>query len=87
MSATETITFTSRGQMVLPSRLRHEYHIQKGTRAIVVPTPNGILIQPITKHTIASLHGILKAKPGSPSLREEWARHKTNERKREDTKA
>ena len=48
------------------------------------PTPDGILLKPVTRHTIAKLHGILKRKPGQKPLTEEWAEHKREEKELED---
>ncbi|MDB6017860.1 MAG: hypothetical protein JWR19_2349 [Pedosphaera sp.] len=76
---TDTITFTVKGQVVIPRWLRKEFDIEEGTRAIVTTTPDGILLKPVTRHTIARMHGILKRKPGEKPLAEEWAEHKKRE--------
>ena len=42
MSATihaETVNFGTKGQVVIPRRLRREFEIEEGTRATVVATP------------------------------------------------
>lgn len=77
---TDTVLFTTKGQVVIPARLRRQYHIENGTRAIVEATPDGILLKPVTKHAVARLRGILKRKPGEKPLAEEWAEHKRKER-------
>jgi bifunctional DNA-binding transcriptional regulator/antitoxin component of YhaV-PrlF toxin-antitoxin module len=47
----ETVYFSIKGQVVIPRRLRKEFEIEKGTRAYVQATPQGILIKPLTaKH-------------------------------------
>lgn len=76
---TNTVSFSAKGQIVIPAWLRREFQIELGTKAIVESTPEGILLKPVTRHTIAKLHGILKRKPGSKSLAEEWAEHKAEE--------
>ena len=81
---TDTIVFTAKGQVVIPARLRREYQIQPGTKAIVQATPDGILLKPVTRRTIAKLHGILKRKPGEKPFAEEWAEHKRDEIELED---
>jgi AbrB family looped-hinge helix DNA binding protein len=81
---TDTVLFTAKGQIVIPSWLRKEYQIEAGSKAVVQQTPDGILLKPITRHTIAKLHGILKRKPGDKPLAEEWAEHKREEKKLED---
>lgn len=77
---TDTVLFTTKGQVVIPAKLRRQYHIENGTRAIVEATPDGILLKPVTKHAVARLRGILKRKPGEKPLAEEWAEHKRKER-------
>lgn len=57
---TDTISFTVKGQVVIPRWLRNEYEIEKGTRAAVYPIGEGILIIPITAKHIKSLRGSLK---------------------------
>ncbi|MBI2435367.1 MAG: AbrB/MazE/SpoVT family DNA-binding domain-containing protein [Candidatus Hydrogenedentes bacterium] len=79
-----TITFSSKGQVVIPSRLRREFDIQPGCRAIVEATPEGILIRPITPNAIDMLHGILQPAPGEASLEEVWAEHRREERALEE---
>jgi AbrB family looped-hinge helix DNA binding protein len=78
----DTVRFTAKGQVVIPARLRKRYHIEDGTRAIVTPTPEGILLQPVTRHAIDRLRGILKRKPGEPPMAEWWVEHKRQERER-----
>ena len=84
--ASDTVWFTTKGQVVIPARLRRQFHIENGTRAIVTPTPAGILLQPVTRHAIDRLRGILKRKPGTQPLAEEWAEHKREEQELEDRK-
>lgn len=83
---TDKVLFTAKGQVVIPAWLRREFHIEVGTKAIVQATSDGILLKPVTRHTIAKLHGILKVKPGDKPLAEEWAEHKFRERQLEDRK-
>jgi AbrB family looped-hinge helix DNA binding protein len=61
-SPTETVQFTSKGQVVIPARLRRQFQIEDGTKASVTTTPDGILIRPITRSYIKSLRGSLKGK-------------------------
>jgi AbrB family looped-hinge helix DNA binding protein len=80
----DSVWFTTKGQVVIPKRLRKLFHIVDGTRAIVTATPEGIVLKPVTKHAIARLHGILKRKPGGKSFAEEWAEHKREEKALEE---
>jgi AbrB family looped-hinge helix DNA binding protein len=56
----ETVSFGTKGQVVIPRRLRREFEIDAGTKAAVVATPEGILLRPITRPYIKSLRGSLK---------------------------
>jgi AbrB family looped-hinge helix DNA binding protein len=56
----ETVNFGTKGQVVIPRRLRKEFEIEEGTKATVVSTPEGILLKPITRTYIRSLRGSLK---------------------------
>jgi AbrB family looped-hinge helix DNA binding protein len=82
----EAVWFTTKGQVVIPLRLRKQYHIEEGTKAVVEATPEGILLKPVTRHSINRLRGILKRKPGGKSLAQEWAEHKGEERELEERK-
>lgn len=55
----DTVSFGSKGQVVIPRRLRKEFEIEDGTKATVVATPEGILLKPITRSYIRSLRGSL----------------------------
>jgi AbrB family looped-hinge helix DNA binding protein len=64
----ETVQFTTKGQVVIPARLRREFEIEEGTRASVTATPEGILIRPITRSYLKSLRGSLKGRGVMKSL-------------------
>lgn len=78
----QPVTFSSKGQVVIPRRLRKLFHIEEGTRAVAEATDEGILLKPINAASIARGYGLLR-RPGRP-LSAEWAEHKRNERKLED---
>ena len=56
----DTVSFGTKGQVVIPRRLRREFEIEDGTKATVVCTPEGILLKPITRSYIRSLRGSLQ---------------------------
>jgi AbrB family looped-hinge helix DNA binding protein len=85
-SRTDTVWFTTKGQVVIPRRLRQEFHIEEGTRAVVEATREGILLKPVTAATIRRARGILKRRTGQKPLAEEWAEHKKQERELEETR-
>ena len=61
----DTSTVTTKGQLVIPARLRRKYSIRKGTRVTFIEDDNRLILQPITDEFIKRLRGSLK---GGPSL-------------------
>ena len=41
----EVTTVTSKGQITIPSRLRKEFGLEKGTKLLVVPTDYGLVLK------------------------------------------
>jgi AbrB family looped-hinge helix DNA binding protein len=83
MNATEaanSVKFTTKGQVVIPLRLRKQFHIEEGTRALVEATADGILLKPVTAASIRRLRGILKRPPGEKPFAQEMADHKRAEK-------
>lgn len=56
-------TVTTKGQMIIPARLRRKYGIRKGTRVAFVEEAHRFIVQPITREYINSLCGSLKGDP------------------------
>jgi AbrB family looped-hinge helix DNA binding protein len=83
----DTVWFTTKGQVVIPLRLRKQFHIEDGTRAIVTATTDGILLKPVTAALIKRGRGILKRKPGDKPFADEWPEHKKQERELEERHA
>ena len=81
---TDSVWFTTKGQVVIPAWLRKEFHIEDGTKAVVQATPDGILLKPVTAALIKRGRGIIKRKPGDQPLVEEWAAHKKEEKELEE---
>jgi AbrB family looped-hinge helix DNA binding protein len=86
MSDTETVSFTVKGQVVIPRRIRREFEIETGTKAVVQSTPEGILLKPITGAAIKRARGVLKRKPGEQPFRQWWSEYKKEERALEEAK-
>jgi AbrB family looped-hinge helix DNA binding protein len=78
------VRFTAKRQIVIPARLRKQFQIEAGTKAIVEATADGILLKPVTAASIRRSRGIIKRKPGGKSFAEEWAEHKREEKELED---
>jgi AbrB family looped-hinge helix DNA binding protein len=73
---TESITFTTKGQVVIPAAIRRMFGIEEGTKGAVTVTEDGILIRPITKAYISGLRGSLKHLPLMEKLAEDRARER-----------
>ena len=82
----ETVSFTVKGQIVIPRRIRREFEIENGTKAVVQATPEGILLKPITGAAIKRARGLLKRKPGEKPLRQWWSDYKKEEKKLEEAR-
>lgn len=80
----DAVCFSVKGQVVIPHRLRREFGIEEGTRAVVQATAEGILLKPVTKVRIQRLCGILKRKPGAKPFAQEWAEYKAGEKALEE---
>jgi AbrB family looped-hinge helix DNA binding protein len=53
-------TVTTKGQLVIPSKLRRKYGIRKGTLVAIVEEENRMILQPLTPEFIRGLRGSLK---------------------------
>jgi AbrB family looped-hinge helix DNA binding protein len=87
ITKTDSVWFTTKGQVVIPAWLRKQFHIEDGTKAVVQATSEGILLKPVTAALIKHGRGILKRKPGDKPLAEEWAEHKKQEKELEERHA
>jgi AbrB family looped-hinge helix DNA binding protein len=86
ITKTDSVWFTTKGQVVIPSWLRKQFHIENGTKAVVQVTPEGILLKPVTRWAVQRGFGLLKRKPGDRPFAEEWAEHKREELELEEAK-
>jgi len=55
----ETSLVTTKGQVVIPFRIRKRLKIKKGTKIGFVEKENEVIIQPLTKEYVQSLRGSL----------------------------
>jgi len=62
---TEVSTVTTKGQLVIPSKLRRKFGIQKGTQVAFMEEDHRLILQPLTPEFIRSLRGSLKGEPSA----------------------
>ncbi len=55
----ETTVVTTKGQIVIPSRIRRHYGIKKGTRVCLIERNGEIILKPITREYLEKMAGIL----------------------------
>jgi AbrB family looped-hinge helix DNA binding protein len=58
----ESSTITSKGQLVIPSKLRKKYKIKEGTKINFIEESDGIKLLPITAELIRENIGFLGTK-------------------------
>ena len=80
----ESATITSKGQVVIPARLRRKYGLKEGTRLNFIEEEGRFVVQPVTKEFIDTFCGIFKLKPGEKSAVQEHLEDRAAERARED---
>ena len=61
----ETSVVTTKGQLVIPARLRRRFGIKKGTVIAFAEDDGRIIVQPVTREFIRGLRGSLKGEPSA----------------------
>ena len=61
----ETSVVTTKGQLVIPARLRRRFGIKKGTMVTFVETAGHIIVQPVTREFIRGRRGSRKGEPSA----------------------
>ena len=74
---------TSKGQLVVPARLRRRYGIKPGTKVCFIEREKEIVFQPVTKEYIRSVCGMLRA---GTSTTEELLKERAKDKEREEAK-
>jgi len=78
----ETSILTSKGQLLIPKRLRNKYGIKSGVKVAFIETPSGVVLKPMDENFFNQFVGMLKEE--APSLEEykAWKKEeKINEEK------
>lgn len=78
----ETAILTSKGQLLIPKRLRTKYGIKSGSKVIFEETDKGVLITPMNEQYFKSFAGILK----TGNLAEDMKKMKKEEKTLEEKK-
>jgi len=74
----ETSVVTTKGQLVIPARLRRRFGIKKGTVVTFVEDAGRLVVQPVTREFVHSLRGSLKKEPSAlAALLEDRQRERT----------
>jgi AbrB family looped-hinge helix DNA binding protein len=55
----ETSVVTTKGQLVVPSKIRKKFNITKGTRVAFIEQNGKLIIQPLNRNYFDALAGIL----------------------------
>jgi AbrB family looped-hinge helix DNA binding protein len=79
----ETSTLTSKGQLLIPKRIRNKYRIKAGVKVVFVETDEGLLIKAMDQEYFEQFAG--KFKDSLPSS-EELKRIKQDEKELEEKK-
>ncbi len=53
-------TVTTKGQLVIPSKLRRKYGLRKGTLVAIIEEESRIVLQPLTAEFVRRLRGSLR---------------------------
>jgi len=73
---TDTISFTVKGQVVIPQWLRRQFDIATGTRAQVYAEGDHIVLKPLTAKRYDKLQGSLKGSGVLEALMEDRKRER-----------
>lgn len=74
---------TTKGQLVIPARIRRKLGIKPGTKVCFVEREGEILFQPVTKEYIRSVCGMLKS---TTSVTQELLADRKKDKEREEAK-
>jgi AbrB family looped-hinge helix DNA binding protein len=77
----ETAHVTSKGQLVVPARLRRKYGIKPGTKICFIERDKEIVFQPVTPEYIRSVCGMLKSET---SVTQELLKDRGRDKEREN---
>jgi AbrB family looped-hinge helix DNA binding protein len=71
---------TTKGQIVIPSKVRRKFNIKKGTKLYIEERENELVLKPVTPEYFKKIEGILPTKGRlSKALLEERSRDREKE--------
>jgi len=79
----EESTMTSKGQIVVPAKLRRRYGLKPGTKVYFIEREKEILFQPVTKEYLKSIHGMLTSKV---TMTKELLKERAKDNEREEAR-
>ena len=79
----ETSVLTSKGQLLIPKRLRNKYGIKSGVKVAFIETTEGVVLKPMDENFFNQFVGMLKQE--APSM-EEYKAWKREEKALEERK-
>ncbi len=79
----EESTMTSKGQIVVPAKLRRRYGLKPGTKVYFIERDEEILFQPVTKEYLKSVHGMLTSET---SMTKELLKERAKDKEREEAR-
>lgn len=78
-----TAVATTKGQIVIPSKIRRRHNIKRGTKLSIVEKGDQIVLQPLTEEYFEKMAGVLNTKGKlAKTVLEERAKEKTMEEKK-----
>ncbi|MCY7311510.1 MAG: AbrB/MazE/SpoVT family DNA-binding domain-containing protein [Bacteroidota bacterium] len=79
----ETSVLTSKGQLLIPKRLRNKYGIESGVKIVFEEKDGAVVIRPMNKEYFNAFRGILSS---TGNLKDEMKKMKTEEKQLEERK-
>ena len=80
----EKAYITTKGQLVVPAKIRRRYGIKPGTKVYFIERNGEIVFQPVTKDYIRSVCGMLQS---DSSVTKELLRERAEDKRLEDNKS
>ncbi len=80
----EESTMTTKGQIVVPAKLRKRYGLKPGTKVYFIEHDGEIVFQPVTKEYLKSIHGMLTS---DTSATKELLKERARDREHEEAKS